>query len=41
MAFGPADSIAPDVIGEVFFVHERGRAIVGVLPLDVRLTILT
>lgn len=25
---GPADAIAPNVLGEVFFVHERGRAMV-------------
>ncbi|KAK3066928.1 hypothetical protein LTR53_016502, partial [Teratosphaeriaceae sp. CCFEE 6253] len=25
-AFGPADTIAPDTVGEVFFVHQRGRA---------------
>ncbi|KAK5739667.1 hypothetical protein LTR17_005151 [Elasticomyces elasticus] len=24
--FGPADTIAPDTVGEVFFVHQRGRA---------------
>lgn len=28
-AFGPADTIAPDVVGEVFFVHQRGRALVS------------
>ncbi|KAK1069461.1 hypothetical protein LTR74_004786 [Friedmanniomyces endolithicus] len=26
IGFGPADTIAPDTVGEVFFVHERGRA---------------
>ena len=26
LAFGPADTIAPDTVGEVFFVHQRGRA---------------
>ncbi|KAF2165323.1 hypothetical protein M409DRAFT_67192 [Zasmidium cellare ATCC 36951] len=26
VGFGPADSIAASVLGEVFFVHERGRA---------------
>lgn len=25
---GPADAVAPDVVGEVFFVHERGRVMV-------------
>lgn len=25
---GPADAVAPDVVGEVFFVHQRGRAMV-------------
>lgn len=28
VGLGPADSIAPEVVGEVFFVHERGRAMV-------------
>ena len=27
--FGPADSLAASVIGEIFFVHERGRAMVS------------
>ncbi|KAK5119730.1 hypothetical protein LTR85_007306 [Meristemomyces frigidus] len=27
IAFGPADTIAPDVVGEIFFVHQRGRAL--------------
>ncbi|KAK4542949.1 hypothetical protein LTR36_005947 [Oleoguttula mirabilis] len=27
VAFAPADTIAPDVIGEIFFVHQRGRAL--------------
>ena len=27
-ASGPADAIAPNVLGEVFFVHQRGRAMV-------------
>lgn len=26
---GPADSIAANVVGEMFFVHERGRAMVS------------
>lgn len=26
---GPADAVAPDVVGEVFFVHQRGRAMVS------------
>ncbi|KAK5108209.1 hypothetical protein LTR62_008665 [Meristemomyces frigidus] len=26
IGFGPADTIAPDCVGDVFFVHERGRA---------------
>jgi MFS family permease len=25
---GPADAVAPDVVGEVFFLHQRGRAMV-------------
>ena len=25
---GPADAVSPEVIGEVFFVHQRGRAMV-------------
>jgi MFS family permease len=25
---GPADTLAPDILGEIFFVHERGRAMV-------------
>ena len=29
VGFGPADSIAASVLGEVFFVHERGRAMVS------------
>lgn len=24
----PADAVSPDVVGEIFFVHERGRAMV-------------
>ena len=26
---GPADAVSPDVVGEVFFVHQRGRAMVS------------
>lgn len=26
---GPADAVAPDVVGEIFFVHQRGRAMVN------------
>jgi MFS family permease len=26
---GPADTLAPDLIGEIFFVHQRGRALVS------------
>jgi len=29
---GAADALCPDVIGEMFFVHQRGRAIVSCLP---------
>jgi MFS family permease len=25
---GPADAVSPEVVGEIFFVHERGRAMV-------------
>ncbi|KAF7444912.1 AraJ Arabinose efflux permease [Pyrenophora tritici-repentis] len=25
---GPADAVSPDVVGEIFFVHQRGRALV-------------
>jgi hypothetical protein len=28
---GPADAVAPDVVGEVFFVHQRGRAMVSMV----------
>jgi predicted MFS family arabinose efflux permease len=31
LAAGPAETVAPDVVGEVFFIHERGRAMVRVL----------
>lgn len=24
----PADAVSPDVVGEIFFVHQRGRAMV-------------
>lgn len=30
---GPADAVSPDVVGEIFFVHQRGRAMVGVPSL--------
>jgi MFS family permease len=26
---GPADAVAPDIVGEIFFVHQRGRAMVS------------
>jgi MFS family permease len=26
---GPADAVSPDVVGEIFFVHQRGRAMVS------------
>ena len=26
IGIGPADTIAPDIVGEIFFVHQRGRA---------------
>jgi MFS family permease len=28
---GPADAVSPDVVGEIFFVHQRGRAMVSYL----------
>lgn len=28
---GPADTIAPDIIGEIYFVHQRGRAMVSTI----------
>jgi len=27
--FGPADTIAPEIVGEIFYVHQRGRAMVS------------
>lgn len=27
--FGPADTVSPESVGEVFFVHQRGRSMVG------------
>lgn len=27
--FGPADTVSPQSVGEVFFVHQRGRAMVS------------
>jgi MFS family permease len=29
IAGGPADAVSPDVVGEIFFVHQRGRAMVS------------
>jgi len=29
---GPADAVAPDVVGEIFFVHQRGRVMVCTSP---------
>jgi MFS family permease len=29
IGFGPADTISPDTVGELFFLHERGRAMVS------------
>jgi len=26
---GPADTVCPDVVGEIYFVHQRGRAMVN------------
>jgi MFS family permease len=34
LAAGPAETVAPDVVGEVFFVHERGRAMVCLFAVD-------
>ena len=31
---GPADTVCPDVVGEIFFVHQRGRAMVSTLESD-------
>lgn len=28
---GPADTIAADILGEIFFVHQRGRAMVSLV----------
>jgi hypothetical protein len=33
---GPADTLAPDLIGEIFFVHQRGRALVSRFPIVYR-----
>lgn len=30
MAAGSSETIAPDILGEVFFVHQRGRAMVSI-----------
>jgi MFS family permease len=32
IGLAPADCVAPDVVGEVFFVHQRGRAMVRYRP---------
>lgn len=29
MGGGSADAVSPDVVGEIFFVHQRGRALVS------------
>jgi hypothetical protein len=29
---GPADAVTPEVVGEIFFVHQRGRAMVSGYP---------
>lgn len=29
IASAPADAVSPDVVGEIFFVHQRGRAMVS------------
>jgi MFS family permease len=29
----PADAVSPDVVGEIFFVHQRGRALVCLSPI--------
>lgn len=31
---GPADAVAPDVLGEIFFIHQRGRAMVSYLAIQ-------
>ena len=33
IGMAPADCVAPDVVGEVFFVHQRGRAMVRLLSM--------
>lgn len=38
---GAADTLAPDVVGQVFFVHQRGRAMVSQLQLQGRRIQLT
>jgi hypothetical protein len=38
---GPADAVSPDVVGEIFFVHQRGRAMVGVPPQILQICSLT
>jgi len=32
LGFGPADAVSPESVGEVFFVHQRGRAMVNLEP---------
>lgn len=31
---GPADAVSPEVIGEIFFVHQRGRAMVCIVHVS-------
>lgn len=33
----PADAVSPDVVGEIFFVHQRGRAMVSCCAWDLGL----
>lgn len=41
VGFGPADTVAPDIVGEVFFLHQRGRALVSMPPVQARIVMLT